>query len=72
MEHDVRFIHQFGQEATLHYGFKETAYGGVVSQVTDVVNGACAQIVQNYDLLSPCNKSFGQMRPDESCPACNQ
>jgi hypothetical protein len=47
-------------------------YGRFGSQVTDVLDRSCTQIVQEDNLLSPSNQSFGQMRPDKSCTACDQ
>jgi hypothetical protein len=45
MEDDVTLVYQLGQNAAFHHAFEETMNRGFGSQMTDILDRPCAQII---------------------------
>ena len=52
VKNDIRLIHQFGKDATIHDAVKYTVLSAIAFLARQVANGPSAQVVQDEDFIA--------------------
>ena len=72
MEDLIGIVHQLGEQWGIQHAAHDVVESGLALQVPNVPHGACREVIENGDLVSPAQQAVGKMRADESGTAGDQ